>query len=178
MQNPEVSQMFKMILYGGQEVGKSSILQNFTDKKFDSNYSPTIGIEFGSRTLEVNGEKVKIQCWDTAGQERYSAITQAYFKGSSIVLYVYDITNKDSLSKVKNLHESSKSKYEPNSVIGLVGNKNDLEEQRNVTRQEAIQVAEEIGAFYFGDISAASLDDKMEELFINLAIKAIEKKNC
>ncbi|MGH0153908.1 UNVERIFIED_CONTAM: hypothetical protein FKN15_061887 [Acipenser sinensis] len=73
-------------------VGKSCLLHQFTEKKFMADCPHTIGVEFGTRIIEVSGQKIKLQIWDTAGQERFRAVTRSYYRGAAGALMVYDIT--------------------------------------------------------------------------------------
>ena len=83
-------------------MGKSCILLQFKENKFRNQHELTIGVEFGSKTIELNGKLVKIQIWDTAGQEAFQAITRTYYKAAQGVLLVYDITRKDTFNHLKN----------------------------------------------------------------------------
>uniref|UniRef100_A0A672J6S0 RAB14, member RAS oncogene family n=1 Tax=Salarias fasciatus TaxID=181472 RepID=A0A672J6S0_SALFA len=73
------SYIFKYIIIGDMGVGKSCLLHQFTEKKFMADCPHTIGVEFGTRIIEVSGQKIKLQIWDTAGQERFRAVTHFYF---------------------------------------------------------------------------------------------------
>ncbi|KAJ1074107.1 hypothetical protein K5549_017576, partial [Capra hircus] len=87
-------------------VGKSSLLLRFADNTFSGSYITTIGVDFKIRTVEINGEKVKLQIWDTAGQERFRTITSTYYRGTHGVIVVYDVTSAESFVNVKRwLHE-------------------------------------------------------------------------
>ncbi|KAK8778416.1 hypothetical protein V5799_020245 [Amblyomma americanum] len=86
------SYIFKYIIIGDMGVGKSCLLHQFTEKKFMADCPHTIGVEFGTRIIEVCGQKIKLQIWDTAGQERFRAVTRSYYRGAAGALMVYDIT--------------------------------------------------------------------------------------
>ncbi|KAM7391006.1 hypothetical protein PAMP_021724 [Pampus punctatissimus] len=116
-------------------VGKSCLLHQFTEKKFMADCPHTIGVEFGTRIMEVHGQKVKLQIWDTAGQERFRAVTRSYYRGAAGALMVYDITR----------YWTERAPKRAAVVIILIGNKADLEAQRDVTYEEAKQFAEENG---------------------------------
>ena len=95
MENKNVEQydyLFKIVLIGDSGVGKSSILSRFSRNEFQANSRSTIGVEFSTRTVQIEGKNVKAQIWDTAGQEKYRAITKAYYRGAKGALLVYDIT--------------------------------------------------------------------------------------
>ena len=73
--------MFKYIIIGDANVGKSCLMLQFVDQKFKSFLDPTIGVEFGSKVVDVDSRKIKLQIWDTAGQENFRSITRSYFRG-------------------------------------------------------------------------------------------------
>ena len=79
-------------------VGKSCLLLQFTDQRFRQQHDLTIGVEFGSRTIEINDKKIKLQIWDTAGQESFKSITRSYYRGAAGALLVYDITRKETFN--------------------------------------------------------------------------------
>ncbi|XP_047943231.1 ras-related protein RABA5b-like [Salvia hispanica] len=86
--------LFKIVVIGDSAVGKSNLLSRFTRDEFDHNSKATIGVEFQTQVLEVDGKEVKAQVWDTAGQERFRAVTSAYYRGAVGALVVYDITRR------------------------------------------------------------------------------------
>lgn len=109
--------------------------------------SHTIGVEFGSRIVNVGGKSVKLQIWDTAGQERFRSVTRSYYRGAAGALLVYDTTSRDSFNALNNWLNDARTLASPNIVILLVGNKKDLEEARDVTFLEASTFAQENGLF-------------------------------
>ena len=92
---------FKILLVGDACVGKTSLLIRFSEDIFSQMYNMTIGIDFRTKIVVHNGERIKLQLWDTAGQERYRTITQAYYRGSHGVLVVYDVTSRSSFEHIK-----------------------------------------------------------------------------
>jgi Ras-related protein Rab-2A len=69
------------------------MLLRFVENRFRSQHEPTLGVEFGSRTVTLHQKSIKLQVWDTAGQESFKSITRAYYKGSIAALLVFDLTN-------------------------------------------------------------------------------------
>lgn len=131
----EYDHLFKLLIIGDSGVGKSSILLRFADNVFSGTYITTIGVDFKIRTIDVEGEKVKLQIWDTAGQERFRTITSTYYRGTHGVIVVYDVTNGDSFVNVKRwLHEIDQNCDVVSRV--LVGNKCDCPPERRVVVQE------------------------------------------
>ncbi|AWU73702.1 hypothetical protein CAS74_001509 [Pichia kudriavzevii] len=150
--------LFKVVLIGDSSVGKTNLLSRFTRNEFNADSKATIGVEFATRTLEVDGKKIKAQIWDTAGQERYRAITAAYYRGAAGALVVYDITNSDSYENVSKWLKEMKDNADSNMVIALVGNKSDLGHLRAVPTEEAQNFATEHNLL-FTETSALSADN-------------------
>jgi len=86
--------LFKVVLIGDSAVGKSNLLSRYARNEFNSNSKATIGVEFQTQCMEIEGKEVKAQIWDTAGQERFRAVTSAYYRGAVGALIVYDISRR------------------------------------------------------------------------------------
>ena len=134
--------LFKLILIGDSSVGKSNILLNYLKGEFDKNSKATVGVEFGTKNIMINNKKIKIQIWDTAGQERYRSITSAYYKGAKGALIVYDITRKNTFDNIDKWISDLKLNGDKNICILIVGNKSDLNEQREVDKELGKKKAE------------------------------------
>uniref|UniRef100_H3BGH0 Ras-related protein Rab-35 n=1 Tax=Latimeria chalumnae TaxID=7897 RepID=H3BGH0_LATCH len=119
--------LFKLLIIGDSGVGKSSLLLRFADNTFSGSYITTIGVDFKIRTVEINGEKVKLQIWDTAGQERFRTITSTYYRGTHGVIVVYDVTSAESFVNVKRwLHEINQNCDDVCRILeGCKGNPDD-----------------------------------------------------
>ncbi|XP_031112880.1 ras-related protein Rab11C-like [Ipomoea triloba] len=141
----EYDYLFKIVLIGDSGVGKSNILSRFTRNEFCLESKSTIGVEFATRTLQVEGKTVKAQIWDTAGQERYRAITSAYYRGAVGALLVYDITKKQTFENVLRWLRELRDHADSNIVIMMVGNKSDLNHLRAVSEQDGQALAEKEG---------------------------------
>lgn len=109
----------------------------------------TIGVEFGTRIIEVCNQKIKLQIWDTAGQERFRAVTRSYYRGAAGALMVYDITRRSTYNHLTSWLTDARNLTNPNTVIYLIGNKSDLEAQRDVSYEEAKAFADENGIFAY-----------------------------
>ncbi|CAM8966680.1 unnamed protein product [Rhodiola kirilowii] len=138
----EYDYLFKIVLIGDSGVGKSNILSRFTRNEFCLESNSTIGVEFATRTLQVEGKTVKAQIWDTAGQERYRAITSAYYRGAVGALLVYDITKRQTFDNVQRWLRELRDHADSNIVIMLAGNKSDLSHLRAVNKDDAQHMAE------------------------------------
>jgi small GTP-binding protein len=128
--------LFKVVLIGDAGVGKSNLLSRFTRNEFNLESKSTIGVEFATRSVQVDGKTIKSQIWDTAGQERYRAITSAYYRGAVGALLVYDISKKGTFDNVERWLKELKDHADANIVIMLVGNKCDLKHLRAVSTEE------------------------------------------
>ncbi|TRM59816.1 GTPase [Schizophyllum amplum] len=129
--------LFKVVLIGDSGVGKSNLLSRFTRNEFNLESKSTIGVEFATRSINVDGKTVKAQIWDTAGQERYRAITSAYYRGAVGALLVYDIAKHATYVNVTRWLKELRDHADSNIVIMLVGNKSDLKHLRAVPTDEA-----------------------------------------
>ena len=128
--------IFKVLLLGNSDVGKSSLLLRYVDSVWSDTFVPTIGVDFKVKTIEIGGKKVKLQIWDTAGQERFRTVVSTYFRGAHGIFLIYDITNRDSFKNLENwLIEIEKNASE-NVLKILIGNKNDLEVERDIASDE------------------------------------------
>uniref|UniRef100_G3PIW9 Ras-related protein Rab-25 n=1 Tax=Gasterosteus aculeatus aculeatus TaxID=481459 RepID=G3PIW9_GASAC len=137
----EYDYLFKVVLIGDSGVGKSNLLSRFTRNEFNLESKSTIGVEFATRSIQVEGKTVKAQIWDTAGQERYRAITSAYYRGAVGALLVYDIAKHLTYENAERWLKELQDHADSNIVIMLVGNKSDLRHLRAVPTDEAKALA-------------------------------------
>ncbi|KAI7726619.1 hypothetical protein M8C21_025193 [Ambrosia artemisiifolia] len=144
----EYDYLFKIVLVGDSGVGKSNILSRFTRNEFSLESKSTIGVEFATRTLEVDGKTIKAQIWDTAGQERYRAITSAYYRGAVGALLVYDITKNSTFDSLPRWLHELREHADANIVLMLAGNKSDLNHYRAVSEQDGQSFAEKEGLLF------------------------------
>ncbi|KAN0032420.1 hypothetical protein ACTFIV_006314 [Dictyostelium citrinum] len=156
--------LVKFIIIGSQSVGKSCLLFRFIDNKFKSQSNHTIGVDFASKVIDIQGKNVKLQIWDTAGQERFRSVVISYYRGSAGVALVYDVTNRESYNHITNWLSDVKSLASPDVTIILVGNKADLTEQREVTFLEASRIAQENGLLFME--TSALTGEGVEEMFL------------
>ncbi|KYR01893.1 Rab GTPase [Tieghemostelium lacteum] len=159
--------IFKYIIIGDMGVGKSCLLHQFTENKFVPDSPHTIGVEFGTRIVDVNNKKIKLQIWDTAGQERFRAVTRSYYRGAAGALLVYDVTRRITYNHLTTWLTDARNLTNPNTVIMLIGNKKDLEGQRDVTYEEASAFAKQNGLIFVE--SSAKTGENVEEAFLRTA---------
>jgi len=129
--NPLTEIRLKLLILGDSAVGKTSMLLKYTDNFFPESHLATIGIEFKTKEIKFNDYLVHLKIWDTAGQERFRAITKSYFRGSNGVIFMYNITKKETFKNVKDWIKDSENNNFGFEKI-LVGNKIDLEQIREV----------------------------------------------
>ncbi|KHN78062.1 Ras-related protein Rab-11A [Toxocara canis] len=173
--------LFKVVLIGDSGVGKSNLLSRFTRNEFSLESKSTIGVEFATRTIQVDGKKVKAQIWDTAGQERYRAVTSAYYRGAVGALLVYDIAKHITYENIEKWLKELRDHAEQNIVVMLVGNKTDLRHLRAVPTEEARAYAEsnhlsfiETSALECTNVDAA-FTTILTEIYKSVSVKQIGK---
>ena len=167
-------QHFKIIFLGDQYVGKSSILNRFYQGKFEPDYQATIGLDFHSKNVNINGAPVRLLLYDTAGQEKFKSLIPMYIRDANIILVVYDISNKDSFTHTEHWVNETKDLKREDAIFVLVGNKSDLEDNRVVQVKEAEDFANEKG-FLFQEVSAKT-GENIEDLFNNKIFTEMARK--
>lgn len=165
--------LFKYIIIGDTGVGKSCLLLQFTDKRFQPVHDLTIGVEFGARLITIDNHQIKLQIWDTAGQESFRSITRSYYRDAAGALLVYDITRRESFNHLSRWLEEARQNGNPNMTIMLIGNKSDLEHRRAVSTKEGDIFAQENGLVFL-ETSAKSAAN-VETAFIKTAENIYEK---
>ncbi|CAN6890666.1 unnamed protein product [Brassica oleracea] len=173
----EYDYLFKIVLIGDSGVGKSNILSRFTRNEFCLESKSTIGVEFATRTLQVEGKTVKAQIWDTAGQERYRAITSAYYRGAVGALLVYDITKRQTFENSLRWLRELRDHADSNIVIMMAGNKSDLNHLRSVADEDGRSLAEKEGlSFLETSALEASNIEKAFQTILSEIYHIISKK--
>ena len=165
----------KVKMVGDSAVGKSSIITRFCDDEFQEDTSPTIGVDYRSKIMDVNDSDVKVIIWDTAGQERFRTITNIYYRGTHGLCMVYDVTRPDSFANIKNvwLSEAREHLLSDEVVIMLIGNKIDKKEQRAVSYEEAEAFARENEMLYIE--TSARIRIGIQDAFEELVGKILDK---
>jgi len=167
MSSAEYDYLFKLLLIGDSSVGKSCLLLRFADDAYVDTYISTIGVDFKIRTVELDGKSVKLQIWDTAGQERFRTITSSYYRGAHGIIVVYDVTDSDTFTNVKQwLQEIDRYASEGVNKL-LVGNKSDLTGKKVVEYSVAKEFADHLG-IPFLETSAKSATN-VEQAFLTMA---------
>ncbi|KAL1536205.1 Ras-related protein RABA5d [Salvia divinorum] len=162
--------LFKIVIIGDSAVGKSNLLSRYARNEFNMHSKATIGVEFQTQTLEIDGKEVKAQIWDTAGQERFRAVTSAYYRGSFGALVVYDITRRSTFDSISRWLDELKTHSDTAVAKILVGNKLDLDNIRDVSVEEGKSLAESEGLFF---METSALDSTNVKKAFDLVIREI-----
>jgi len=167
--------MYKYLFLGETSVGKTSLLIRYSDDIFDSDSLPTLGVDVRYKYVTLENKRIRLDIWDTAGQERFKNITKNYLHGANGILYVYDITNKESFNKLKTWLNDSKGNISPETEKIIVGNKIDLEDEREVN----IDTVKDFGEKHNIDVFEVSAKNGkgVEEIFTHLTKKLFQKKH-
>ena len=165
---------FKILTIGESGVGKTCILRRFVEDKFLKNHLATIGIDFRTKNIIVDGVQVKLKIWDTAGQERFRNITNQYYKGADGIILVYDVTDRTSFEKIREwMNQIKQNTTEDEIGLVLLGNKCDAD-LRDVSENDGIELGKELGIQYFE--SSAMNNINISESFNYLAKQILSKK--
>ena len=174
-QNNKYEYIFKIILIGNSGVGKSSILQRYIQKVFQESFASTIGVDFFMKTINIGDKSIKLQLWDTAGTEKFRSITTGYYRGADAAFVVFDLSSKTSF---KNLNEWIESYYKYSNPdveknVILIGNKSDLFDKREVTKEEIEKFIKDNNINYFE--TSAKDGKNIDECFTFIAKKLMNQ---
>ena len=159
---------FKVIIIGDSGVGKSSILKRAVKGKFDTDYQATIGFEFLLLYYIVNDYKIKLQIWDTCGQEMYRSLVQGFYRNTSLAVLCYDISDKKSYEGLDIWIKDIRSRLNEEVPIFITGNKSDLENERQISSDEAKEFLKSRRIKYFTECSAKT-GQNVENIFYEAA---------
>ena len=164
MDEDSYEMMFKVVLVGDSFVGKTNIMSKYLKNEFHEDSKATVGVEFGSKQFNIEGHAIKAQIWDTAGQERYKAITSAYYKGAKGAFVVYDITRKASFDSIDKWVSDLTSAADKKLTIVVIGNKSDLEDQRQITKEQGEEKSRKLDVAFMetSAFSGENLDKAFE----------------
>jgi len=165
--------LLKLLMVGESNVGKTSILIQYTSDSFDEKTKSTIGVDLKVKTIDFMGKKLKLTLWDTAGQERFRTLTASYYRGANGVVLVYDVTNRDSFEHVQHwLKEVDVYCTNEDVVTMLVANKIDKEQERKVSKEEGMAFARKHNMLFME--CSAKTKQGVTQAFEELISKALE----
>uniref|UniRef100_A0A3P9H904 small monomeric GTPase n=1 Tax=Oryzias latipes TaxID=8090 RepID=A0A3P9H904_ORYLA len=168
----DVLTTLKILIIGESGVGKSSLLLRFTEDTFDPEQTATIGVDFKVKTISVDGNKAKLAIWDTAGQERFRTLTPSYYRGAQGVILVYDVTRRETFTKLDNWLNELETYCTRNDLVKmLVGNKID-KESHEVDRAEGLKFARKHSTLFIE--ASAKTKDGVQCAFEELVEKVIQ----
>ena len=164
--NPEIPK-YKLIFLGDQSVGKSCILNRFMNDVFIEEYQATIGLDFQSKNVQIDNQDIHLLLYDTAGQEKFRSLIPMYTRDANIILLVYDISSKETFEHLPDWLKDLNNINKNDVIFALVGNKNDLADNRQITFEEGEKYAKE-NDFIFQEVSAKTGDGFSELFYKNL----------
>ena len=164
--NDDYEFIFKVLLLGNSNVGKSSLFLRFVDDIWNDTFVPTIGVDLKTKTFDIDEKRIKMQIWDTAGQERFKNIIASYYRGAHGILLIYDVTDKDSFKNLSNWLIEIEKNSSKNVLKVLIGNKTDLEEKRVISYNQAKEFADSYGLKYIETSAKKNLN--VNEAFATL----------
>ena len=174
MSQDNYSFTFKILLLGDGAVGKTALVQRFVHGKFQKAYLMTIGMEPYSRYENIDGTKVCFSLWDIAGQDRFKVMRGMFFRGAMGGLVTFDLTRRKTFENAVTWINEAK-KESPDAVFILVGNKNDLEDLREISDKEGEKKAQELGCIGYIETSALT-GDNVEEAFYKIGKTLLDKR--
>lgn len=163
---------YKMVLFGTAGVGKTSLVDRFIHNKFEVNYISTLGYNVYEKQISHGNYTISLMIYDIGGQEQFRELRKKYAQGSSTALIVYDITNRESFNTIPNWRDDLKV-FAGEIPFIIVGNKVDLEADRQVSKEDGTQLCDQLGALNFIETSAKT-GEAVEDAFTQLAVKTYE----
>ncbi|MFX0136623.1 MAG: Rab family GTPase [Candidatus Hodarchaeota archaeon] len=167
------SYRLKLVLFGNPAVGKTSLIQRYINNKFEHEYLSTLGYNVYEKRLDFGNDNIIFVIFDIGGQEKFRELRQKYAAGANAALLVYAINNRESFENIPNWYNDLKA-FTNNAHFVIVGNKVDLEHERQVSREEAENLALQLQADGFFETSAKE-DIMINETFSNFAKVILDK---
>ena len=168
----------QILLIGDSSVGKTSLIQRYANGIFKEEYLATVGLDYYTKQEMINDITVLVKLWDTAGQERFKALTPNYFRNAEGVVLAYDVTNSDSFDNLKFWINSIKSNLGEKNIfipIIIIGNKIDMEDMRDITKEDASKFAKENNYKYFE--TSAKTGQGVDEAIRDLVNQILENSD-
>ncbi len=178
-----VDYKWKIVVVGEPAVGKTTLMLNYTEKKFRELYIPTVGCQVSKKELAFAddsgdiGKTVDLYIWDIAGQSKFMKVRKIFFEGAIGFFLVYDITSEDSFNKTakwfKDLKKSNSFKKEKEFTGFLIGNKIDLQDQREISRKDGEKLAKDMNIDF--EETSAKTGENINKIFEKMARKILNK---
>ena len=170
--NIKENYIFRLLLIGNSNVGKTSLLNRFCDSTYNDDCKATIGVDFKVVTLKYKDKIIKVHVWDTAGQERFKSVAVNYYRTANVFIFVYDITNDTSFNDLENWIDLAFSNNKTSVINFLVGNKIDEENNRKIDKNVAVDFANSKNLIYFE--ASAKNDENVTKIFEMCTYKLIK----
>ena len=165
---PSFDLSFKIIIVGDSGIGKSCLSIKASRNYFEDFYSPTVGFEFLTFNVKVEDQNIKLQIWDTCGQEVYRSLISSFYRSASLAIIVYSIDNEESYINIEKWLNDIKTQSNPDVKIFLIGNKADLEDKRQVTKESGEKFYKDHKLSFFTETSAKT-GFNVQNVFIEVA---------
>ena len=167
----------KIMIIGDSAVGKTSLMVRYIEKKFDHRYKVTIGADFLTKEVEIDGQAVTLQIWDTAGQERFQSLGSAFYRGADACILVFDVTLQETFSHLTSWMEEFNIQAGKRDCV-LIGNKIDLVDKRTVQERTAKGWCEKTGDNIRYFETSAKDNTHVEEAFLHVATAAVHHQRA
>ena len=167
---------FKLIVIGDSGVGKSCLTNNAIKNTFEDTYNATVGFEFFTFNIKLNNKVVKLQIWDTCGQELYRSLITNFYRNTSLAIMVYSINSKDSFENIEMWLRELRTHSSPDAKVFLIGNKVDLENEREVSKEQGETYSKDNKCDLFMETSAKT-GLNAQNVFISAAKLLLENYN-
>ncbi|KAG5181321.1 GTPase Ypt3 [Tribonema minus] len=154
----------KVVLLGNSGVGKSNLIARYHANEFSNEFMSTIGVEFVTKKIEVDGVAIRLQIWDTAGQERYASMMKTYYRKAKGALLVYDVTSQSSFDSLEIWRKNLEANADPQCVSMVAGNKCDMEGVVDEAAARAYADAHSMGFMMTSAKTAQNVDTLFEEV--------------
>ena len=164
---------YKILLLGPSGAGKTSLLLKYSDNIFE-NVAPTVGVDVRYKYITYENKKIKLDIWDTAGQERYNSVTNSCLNGANAIILVYEMTKKESFDKIQDWINNNKNNISEDTQIMVVENKNDIQEERNVSDEDKSVFEKEYKIKIYS--TSAKTGDGIDAMFMDLIQKLLKNK--
>ncbi|MFW9854894.1 MAG: Rab family GTPase [Candidatus Thorarchaeota archaeon] len=162
--------ILKICSIGDYQVGKTSLIHRYAENVFSEDYLPTLGVDITTKRIIVDDTPIKLILMDTAGQEQFGRIRRSYFLGCAGCLIVYDVTRRDSFESLERwVREFRSGQQRENKPIAIIGNKNDLKQERQVGRQEGESFAKVMANVSFYECSAKLGGPEIPRIYENIS---------
>ena len=174
----EYDKTCQILILGDSSVGKTSLISRYANGIFKEEYLATVGLDYYNKQDTINNLNVLVKLWDTAGQERFKSLTPNYFRNAEGVVIVFDVTNLETFENLKYWISSIKSNLgEKNIIIPIIiiGNKIDMDDMRDINKEEADKFAKENDYKYFE--ASAKTGEGVDEAFREIVNQILDNSD-